>query len=223
VNAALRHGLTAASCLSLLGGCATAARTPAAPPAATAPAAQPAAAPQGGGMARHHHVEGAGPITIPAGALFTEADVRFMQGMIAHHAQAVHMSRMAATRGARPRLVRFAQKIDQSQAGEIVLMQEWLRANGQFAPDTSAWRTMTMHGMLTAEELAGLEAARGPEFDRRFLTLMIRHHEGAIRLVADLLATPRAAQDVDVSVLANDVETTQNAEIGTMRQMLNEL
>jgi uncharacterized protein (DUF305 family) len=81
---------------------------------------------------------------------------------------------------------------------------------------------MTMHGMLTAEELARLEAARGAAFDRLFLTYMIRHHEGALKMVADLLATPRAAQDVDVSVLANDVETTQTAEIGLMRQMLTE-
>lgn len=174
-------------------------------------------------MTHHHHVEGLPPVTIPAGALFTEADVRFMQGMIAHHAQAIHMSRMAATRGANPRLLRFAQKIDQSQAGEIVLMREWLQANKQFAPDTSSWRAMTMHGMLTAEELARLEAARGPAFDRMFLEYMIRHHEGALKMVADLLATPRAAQDVDVSVLANDVETTQTAEIGLMRQMLAEL
>jgi uncharacterized protein (DUF305 family) len=100
-------------------------------------------------------------------------------------------------------------------------MQDWLRANGQFAPDTSSWRTMTMHGMLTAAELSRLEAARGAEFDRLFLEYMIRHHEGALKMVADLLATPRAAQDVDVSVLANDVETTQTAEIGLMRQMLS--
>jgi len=160
------------------------------------------------------------PVAVPQGALYTEADVRFMQGMIAHHAQAIHMSRMAASRGAAPRLLRLAQKIDQSQAGEIVLMQEWLRAHGQFAPDTSAWRTMTMPGMLTAAELAGLERARGPEFDRQYLLLMIRHHEGALRMVADLLATPRAAQDVDISVFANDVETVQTAEIGLMRNML---
>jgi uncharacterized protein (DUF305 family) len=168
-------------------------------------------------------MEGSAPVTIPAGALFTEADVRFMQGMVAHHAQAIHMSRMAPTRGASPRLVRLAQKIGQSQAGEIVLMQEWLRANGQAAPDTSAWRGMSMPGMLTAPELARLEAARGAAFDRQFLTLMIRHHEGALRMVADLYAAPRAAQDVDVSVLANDVETTQTAEIGLMRQMLQDL
>ena len=229
-----RHVLTSAWCLCLLGGCATAARAPSAAPVAppsaqAAPAAAPDAAPTArapaaaGETAHHHHGDAAAPVTIPAGARYTEADVRFMQGMIAHHAQAIHMSRMAASRGANPRLVRFAQKIDLSQAGEIVQMQEWLRANGQVAPDTSSWRGMTMHGMLTAEEIARLEAARGPAFDRLFLEYMIRHHEGALKMVADLFATPRAGQDVDVSVLANDVESTQTAEIGLMRQMLLEL
>lgn len=164
-----------------------------------------------------------GPVNIPPGALFTEADVRFMQGMIAHHAQAIHMSRLAASRGANPRLVRFAQKIDQSQLSEIRLMQDWLRANGQVAPDTSSWRTMMMPGMLTPQQLAQLEAARGVEFDRLFLTLMIQHHEGALQMVDDLFANPRAAQDVDVSVFANDVKTVQTAEIGVMYQMLDEL
>ena len=216
MNAAPRRGLTAAWCLVLLGACATAARLTPAAPASVAPA----------GAAdehAHHHMDGAAAVTIPAGSLYTEADVLFMQGMIAHHAQAIHMSRLAAERGANPRVLRFARKIDQSQAGEIVLMQQWLRANGQAAPDTSSWRRMTMAGMLTAEQLAALAAARGAAFDRLFLTGMIRHHEGALRMVADLLATPRAAQDVDVSVLANDVETTQTAEIAVMRQMLEEL
>jgi uncharacterized protein (DUF305 family) len=218
--ASLHRVLLTVSFLGLFGACTPARR---APPSAGAPAAMPATASSAAAAAHHHHVDGAAAITIPAGALFTEADVRFMQGMIAHHGQAIHMSRLAATRGADARLLRFARKIDQSQAGEIVLMQEWLRANGQFAPDTSAWRGMTMPGMLTAAELAALDAARGTEFDRQFLMLMIRHHEGALRMVADLLASPRAAQDVDVSVLANDVETTQRAEIGLMRQMLDEL
>ena len=200
----------------LLLGCATTPRTPPPTPRVSSAAAAPAP------DAHHHHTEGTGPITIPAGALYTEADVRFMQGMIAHHGQAIHMSRLAAARGADPRLLRFARKIDQSQAGEIALMQDWLRANGQVVPDASAWRGMSMPGMLTAEELAELEGLRGAAFDRRFLTLMIRHHEGALRMVADLLATPRAAQDVDVSVLANDIENTQTAEIGLMRRMLTE-
>jgi uncharacterized protein (DUF305 family) len=163
------------------------------------------------------------PVTIPKGALYTTADVHFMQGMIAHHAQAIYMSRLAVSRGANPRLLKFANKIDQSQQAEIRLMQDWLVANKQAAPDTGSWRTMTMPGMLTAAQLATLDAARGPEFDKQFLNLMIQHHEGALKMVADLLATPMAAQDVDVSVFANDVTTVQTAEIGTMQQMLSNL
>jgi uncharacterized protein (DUF305 family) len=160
------------------------------------------------------------PVVIPKGAIYTEADVRFMQGMIAHHAQAIYMSRMAAAHQATPRLVKFAQKIDQSQIAEIALMQEWLRAKNQVAPDTSSWRTMQMPGMLTAEQLQALDRARGTDFDRTFLELMIQHHQGALQMVADLLGTPRAAQDVDVSVLASDIQVVQTAEIGVMRQML---
>lgn len=163
------------------------------------------------------------PVNIPKGVLYTEADVHFMQGMIAHHAQAIYMSRLAVSRGANPRLLKFANKIDQSQQAEIRLMQDWLVANKQAAPDTGSWRTMTMPGMLTAAQLATLDGARGPEFDKQFLTLMIQHHEGALKMVADLLATPLAAQDVDVSVFANDVTTVQTAEIGTMQQMLANL
>jgi uncharacterized protein (DUF305 family) len=171
----------------------------------------------------HHAMGDLPPVSIPPGALFTVADVRFMQGMIAHHAQAIVMTQMAEAAGASPRVLKLAQKIDLSQAGEIALMQDWLHVNGQFVPDTSSWRTMQMHGMLSAAELASLAAARGTEFDRLFLTLMIRHHEGALQMVAELLASPRAAQDVDVNVLANEVEATQTAEIGLMWQMMADL
>ena len=161
--------------------------------------------------------------TIPKGALYTAADVHFMQGMIAHHGQAIHMSRLAASRGASPRILRFAQKIDQSQEVEIRQMQEWLRDKGQPAPEAESWRTMSMPGMLTVEQLARLDAAKGVDFDRQFLTLMIQHHQGALKMVKDLFATPLAAQDVNVSVFATDVEVTQTAEIGIMLQMLDEL
>jgi uncharacterized protein (DUF305 family) len=162
----------------------------------------------------------AGHITIPKGALYTVADVEFMQGMIAHHAQAIHMTRMAEGRGANPRLLRLATKIDQSQVPEILIMQEWLRGRDQFAPDTSSWRTMTMAGMLTAEQLKALDAATGVAFDRLFLELMIQHHEGALQMVKELFAVKGAGQEVDVNVFANDVVVAQTAEIGIMRQML---
>jgi uncharacterized protein (DUF305 family) len=183
------------------------------------PAAAQAQQPMPGmaGMAAHDS------ISIPSGALYTVADVQFMQGMIAHHSQAIYMSRMAEAHGASPRLLRLAKKIDQSQVAEIAVMRGWLRQNGQFAPDTSSWRTMRMAGMLTDAQLRELDAASGPAFDRAFLTMMIQHHEGALQMVKDLFATPRAGQEVNVNVFANDVVSVQTAEIGIMRQMLQQL
>ncbi|HEX4933103.1 MAG TPA: DUF305 domain-containing protein [Gemmatimonadaceae bacterium] len=162
-------------------------------------------------------------ITVPAGAPYTAADVEFMQGMIAHHAQAIHMSRMAEAHGANPRVLRLATKIDQSQVAEIRIMQQWLRSYEQEAPDTSSWRTMRMAGMLTESQLKELDAAKGVAFDRAFLVLMIQHHEGAIQMVKELFATPGAGQEVDVNVFANDVVSVQTAEIGVMREMLSQL
>ncbi|MEO8480099.1 MAG: DUF305 domain-containing protein [Gemmatimonadota bacterium] len=159
---------------------------------------------------------------IPGGALHTAADVHFMQGMIAHHAQAIRMSHLARERGADDRLLRFAEKIDQSQTAEIRLMQGWLVDHEQTAPDTASYHTIMMTGMLTPEQMTELASLRGAPFDRRFLELMIRHHTGALQMVDDLLHTPRAAQDVDVNVLANDIDLVQTAEIDLMRRMLAE-
>jgi len=165
----------------------------------------------------------AGHIMIPKGSIITVPDVEFMQGMIAHHAQAIYMSRMAAAHGANPRVLKLADKIDQSQVAEIRIMQEWLRRYKQFAPDTGSWRTMHMAGMLTEAQLKQLDAAKQVDFDRAFLELMIQHHTGALKMVDDLLAAPLAAQEVDVSVFANDVVAVQTAEIGVMRQMIRQL
>jgi uncharacterized protein (DUF305 family) len=162
-------------------------------------------------------------LPIAPGSLHTGADVQFMQGMIAHHSQAIYMSNLAEARSADPVLIRFAAKIDQSQAYEIDAMQRWLREHDQVAPDTRSYRTITMPGMLTAAELEELGTARGAAFDRRFLETMIRHHEGALSMVADLLKTPRAAQQVDVNVFANEVRLVQTAEIDLMRQMLTNI
>jgi uncharacterized protein (DUF305 family) len=162
-------------------------------------------------------------VVIPDGVLHTAADVRFMQGMIAHHAQAIYMTQLAAVQGADSRVLTLAKKIDQSQAAEIGLMQGWLYEKDQFAPDTTSHRTIMMPGMLTAEQLEQLAAANGNDFDRLFLELMIQHHGGAIQMVADLLAAPRAAQDVDINVFANEVHLVQTIEIEIMLEMLTDL
>jgi uncharacterized protein (DUF305 family) len=178
---------------------------------------------QDAGMAGMAGMHMGGEIVIPKGARYTKADVEFMQGMIAHHAQAIVMSRMAEAHGASPQVLKLSTKIDQSQVPEISIMQKWLLRNGQFAPDTSSWHHMQMTGMLTAAQLAQLDAAKGVDFDRAFLTLMIQHHAGALKMVDDLFASPLAGQEVDVSVFANDVMTTQTGEIGIMRRLLAQL
>ena len=178
---------------------------------------------QRGNMGGMQHMDMGHEIVIPKGALYTRADVEFMQGMIAHHAQAIVMSRMAESHGANPQVVKLSNKIDQSQIPEIRIMQGWLQRNNQFAPDTSSWHHMTMAGMLTPAQLASLDAAKGVEFDRAYLRLMIQHHAGALKMVDDLFASPLAGQEVDVNVFANDVVTAQTTEIGIMQKLLTQL
>jgi uncharacterized protein (DUF305 family) len=178
---------------------------------------------QSGGMAGMSGMDMGHAIVIPDGVEYTKADVEFMQGMIAHHSQAIVMSRMAESHGANPQVLKLSNKIDQSQVPEIRIMQAWLQRNNQFVPDTSSWHTVTMSGMLTPAQLGELDAARGVDFDRAYLRLMIQHHVGALKMVNDLLNTPLAGQEVDVNTFANDVVTAQTVEIGIMQRLYAEL
>jgi uncharacterized protein (DUF305 family) len=159
---------------------------------------------------------------IPPGATYTAADVKFMQGMIPHHGQAIQMSQMAASHGASPSLLRFTLKIDLSQRAEINLMQDWLRNHKQAVPDSMAHLHMTMAGMLTPDQMKMLDSAKGPAFDKMFLEMMILHHEGALKMVADLFAG-NGAREPDVFSLATDIDVVQRAEIEAMREMLANL
>lgn len=163
---------------------------------------------------------------------YTAADVRFMSNMIGHHAQAIQISRWAATHGASSQLQILAGRIINAQRDEIALMQQWLRDRGQAVPEVSetgmmmgehAGHAMHMQGMLTAEELTQLDQARGKEFDRLFLTFMIRHHQGAVAMVKELVSSQGAALDDTVFKLAADVSADQSTEIDRMQQMLADL
>jgi uncharacterized protein (DUF305 family) len=148
-----------------------------------------------------------------------------MRGMITHHAQALGMTALVPARSARDDVRLLAQRIEVSQQGEIALMRRWLEAHGHDAPAADAHSMhgagghAAMPGMLTPEEMARLAAATGPEFDRLFLVFMIRHHEGALAMVAELFGTPGAAQETGVFRLASDVDADQRAEIARMRRL----
>ena len=155
-----------------------------------------------------------------------------MSGMIGHHSQAILMSGWAATHGANPSVRTLAERIINAQKDEITIMKQWLRDRQKPVPEVTPTgvkmsmggggmvHDMPMPGMLTAAQLKELDAARGRDFDRLFLTLMIQHHRGAIQMVKELHSTPGAAQDELVFKLANDVNVDQTTEIARMQKML---
>jgi uncharacterized protein (DUF305 family) len=152
------------------------------------------------------------------------ADIKFMQGMIGHHAQAIEMAALIPTRTSRAELRMLGQRIDISQRDEINMMQQWLRARHQLVPGVDAIHqhdAVLMPGMLTDDEMRQLSAAQGPEFDRLFLEGMIKHHEGALTMVKALFATPGAGQDVAIFSFASDVDADQRMEIERMGAMLD--
>jgi uncharacterized protein (DUF305 family) len=166
---------------------------------------------------------------------YTEADVRFMSGMIGHHAQAIQMSLLAPSHGASASVRTLAARIINAQRDEIYLMQEWLAdrqkpwphvaANGDVhgAGDHGAHHGAAMAGMLTDAQMRQLDAARGTEFDRLFLTFMIQHHSGAVAMVRELLSAGGAAHNDTVFRMAGDINVDQTTEIARMQKMLAEL
>lgn len=177
---------------------------------------------------------------------YTQADVDFVQGMIIHHAQAVVMSDWAATHGARPDLRILCKRIALSQRDEITMMQHWLQDRDLTVPDPLHMlpghhdpvhdmsgmgmpgmdmgdHPMMMSGMLTAAEMRQLDAARDTAFDRLYLTGMIRHHQGALDMVAKLFTTPGAGQQSELFAFATDVDAGQRAEMARMEAILNTL
>ena len=192
----------------------------AAPAAAKPPIVQP------GAPGQASRVIGAAQASDLSRVQYTGGDIKFMQGMIGHHAQAIEMAALVASHTASDDLRKLALRIDVSQQDEIKMMREWLQARGQQIPDPRAHHMMgatLMPGMLTPEEMARLAAASGAEFERLFLEGMIKHHAGAIAMVHDLFATEGAGQTPEIFAYASDVDADQRMEIDRMGSMLKEL
>jgi uncharacterized protein (DUF305 family) len=178
--------------------------------------------------------------TLPASTRATlpprsTADVRFMQGMIMHHAQAVEMTALIESHTQNNQLRLLGARISKSQSDEIEFMKRWLTARGESVappmPEMSGMsmsmpgmdmssHSMLMPGMLTAKQMEALKKAKGEEFDHLFLTGMIQHHGGALVMVKDLFDTAGAGQDAELFNFATDVDSGQRAEIRIMQKML---
>jgi uncharacterized protein (DUF305 family) len=173
----------------------------------------------------------------------SEADIKFMQGMIMHHSQAVEMTDLLRTRSQDKEVQALGKRISISQTDEMRFMKQWLTDRGlplsehgsmdmagmdMSGMDHASMDHMDMGpmpmmpGMLTPAQMKALAAATGPAFDHLFLTGMIQHHTGALTMVKDLFATQGAGQDPQLFDFASDVDNTQQAEIDIMRHMLKE-
>ena len=162
-----------------------------------------------------------------ADSRYTADDVTFMRDMIHHHDQAVQMAELVKDRTNLPELVAVAGRINASQADEIAFMQNWLRERGESVPDASMHRGMdmkgTMVGMASPADMARLATLKGSDFDRLFLTLMIAHHDGALKMVDALVKKPGSAYDPVLFQFTTDVKNGQKAEINRMSALLGTL
>ncbi|MDE0296687.1 MAG: DUF305 domain-containing protein, partial [Bryobacterales bacterium] len=158
---------------------------------------------------------------------YSPDDVRFVHDMIPHHHQALVMAELVADRTNRQELIDVAGRINASQGDEIAFMQQWLRDRGQHVPDPAAHDAMhtshKMAGMATPEQMAQLAASDGTAFDRLFLELMIPHHEGAVKMVKELLGQPGSAYDPVLFEFTSEVTNGQTAEIERMHALLVKL
>jgi len=163
------------------------------------------------------------------------ADIKFMQGMIHHHQQAVEMTALMPTHTHNKPLLELGKRISISQTDEIRFMQQWLSDRDLAVPMSQGHMDHShmgaggmmdmasmppMPGMLTAEQMKALAAAKGAKFDYLFLTGMIQHHRGALTMVVDLFNEPATGQDAQLFDFATDVDNTQTAEIKIMQGLL---
>ncbi|HET8681363.1 MAG TPA: DUF305 domain-containing protein [Micromonosporaceae bacterium] len=158
----------------------------------------------------------------PTKAAFNPADVAFVAGMVPHHQQALEMARIAATRAANPQVKELAARISKAQDPEITAMSDWLRQWGQPvpAPGMGHGQHASVPGMMTDQEMKDLMASSGTQFDRMFLQMMIRHHQGAIDMARTHQQQGHHAQ---ARQLAERIAAGQAAEVSQMQALLAKL
>ena len=156
---------------------------------------------------------------------WNDADAMFMQMMVPHHAQALEMAQLAATRAGDESVASLARRIQGAQGPEIRSMASWLAARGLEVPTSMQGLHgdhggASMMGMLTDAQMEELAAARGAEFDRLFLAGMIPPHPGAVDRAG---AAPAVGSDRPALAPAADVSTGQLAEIRRMEDLREQL
>lgn len=155
-----------------------------------------------------------------AGASHNDADTMFAQMMIVHHEGAIEMADLAVERAASEEVRSLAEGISAAQGPEIEKMTSWLEAWGEETMSMGGMDHggMDMDGMSQEEAMAELAGLSGVEFDRRFLELMIAHHEGAVEMAQTELED---GQNTEALALSEQIVADQEAEIAEMQQLLS--
>ena len=159
-------------------------------------------------------------------ASWNKADQKFVQGMIPHHEQAVVMSEIVGNVEVSAETATLASEITGAQASEIELMQGFLNEWGVESDQNSdphAGHKMSgdeSHGMMTDEELAELKDSSGADFEKTWLTMMLAHHKGAVKMAETVIAE---GKDLRVKTLAETIISTQQQEILQIQSLLNNL
>ncbi|MEU5299536.1 DUF305 domain-containing protein [Streptomyces noursei] len=189
------------------------------------------AAKHGGTPSATAGTTGANPAPGPVG----DTDVMFAQMMIPHHQQALEMARLADGRAADPEIKKLVAANEQAQDPEIQRMRSWLKAWGK--PESagsmpgmdhgsgsmdhgSMGHGSGMSGMMSEKDMKELKAAKGRDFDRKFASMMIEHHKGAIDMAED---EQKNGRNATAKKLADDVVRGQSTEVAQMKKLLDRL
>jgi uncharacterized protein (DUF305 family) len=150
----------------------------------------------------------------PDNSKFSTIDVTFVQMMIVHHAQAVEMADLAPQRAGNATLRSLAARISAAQKPEMAYLKSWLAQRQQ--SEQAGHDHSTMPGMQSAADLTALAAARGADFDRRFVTMMVAHHQGAIQMAGDVV---RGGSDETLREMAGEMSIEQGSEINRLQEL----
>jgi uncharacterized protein (DUF305 family) len=143
-------------------------------------------------------------------------EIMFAQMMIPHHEQAVSMSETALKKSKNPEILKLSKQIKSLQSTEISQLRYWLKATDS---SMTMDHDMKMSGMLTTKELTSLKRLTGTAFDRMFLQLMIKHHQGAI----EMLGLISDSSNAEALALSKAIRSAQGKEISSMKLLLKKI
>ena len=145
-------------------------------------------------------------------------DKEFVANMIVHHESAMNMAEMALSSAGHQEIKDLAANINASQGKEVRDMRAW---QSQWGYPATSGHSMTgmaeagdsMEGM--ADMASALEGLSGDDFDKKFLALMIEHHQGAIDMAKPGVTN---AYHQEIKDLTKAVVSAQSKEIEQMKQ-----